>query len=94
MRSPIVYVSVYPLMISWMPKLTYMKLGMYIMAPESIATAYFINLSHQIMYPPVIARQRLGKNFTAAMNTHTEIEEFLDWSCYMSSVSYQRKVIF
>jgi hypothetical protein len=43
-----------------------MKLSMYIMAPKSISTACFINLSHQPMclyvYPPNVARQRIGKN--------------------------------
>jgi hypothetical protein len=58
-----------------------MKLGMYeyIMAPEPISTAYFINLSHQSVcllgngsvkcIPLFIARQRLGKHITAATNT-------------------------
>jgi hypothetical protein len=29
-----------------------MKLGMYIMAPEAISEAYFINPSHHCVYPP------------------------------------------
>jgi hypothetical protein len=33
----------------WMPEPIFMKLGMYVMEPESISTAYFINLSHQSM---------------------------------------------
>jgi hypothetical protein len=37
-----------------------------------------------------VARQRLGKNVTAATNTHT-IEELLDVSFYMRTVSYQRR---
>jgi hypothetical protein len=44
----------------------FMKLGMYIMAPEPFSTAYFINPSHQsvcvYVYPPIVVRQRLGKN--------------------------------
>jgi hypothetical protein len=44
----------------------FMKLGMYIMAPEPILKAYFINPSHQsvclYVYPFIIDRQRLGKN--------------------------------
>jgi hypothetical protein len=44
---------------------TVMKLGMYNMATEPIITAYFINPSHQsvclCVYPPIVARQRLGK---------------------------------
>jgi hypothetical protein len=66
------------------------------MAPESISSAYFINPSHQsvclYVYPPSIARQRIGKNVTVATNTHATIEELLDASFSMRSVSYQRKV--
>jgi hypothetical protein len=73
-----------------------MKLGTYIMAPEPISTAYFINLSHQSVclhvYPPIVARQGLGKNVTAATNTHATIEELLDASFSMRSMSYERKV--
>jgi hypothetical protein len=38
-----------------------------------------------------VARQRLGKNVTAATNTHTTIEELLDVSFSMRPVSYQRE---
>jgi hypothetical protein len=31
----------------WIPEPIFMKLGMYIMAPEPISTAYYINPSHQ-----------------------------------------------
>jgi hypothetical protein len=51
----------------------FMKLGMYIMAPEPISTAYFINPSHQFvcLYVslPTVAMQRLGKHVLAARNT-------------------------
>jgi hypothetical protein len=30
-----------------MPEPIFMKLGMYVMAPEPISTAYFIDLSHR-----------------------------------------------
>jgi hypothetical protein len=65
----------------------FMELGMYIMAPESISIAYFINPSHQslclYLYPPIVARQRLNKNVTAATNTHITVEELLDaFFCY------------
>jgi hypothetical protein len=80
----------------WMPKPIFMKVSMYIMAPESITTAYFMNSSHQsvclYMYPLFVARQRLGKNATAATNTHVTIEELLDVSFYMRFMSHQRKV--
>jgi hypothetical protein len=73
-----------------------MKLGMYIIVPESISTAYFKYPSHQsvclYVCPSIVARQRLGKSVTAAMNTHETIAELLDASFSMRSVWYQRKV--
>jgi hypothetical protein len=43
-----------------------MKLATYITAPKPISTAELTNPSHQsvclYMYPPIAARQRLGKN--------------------------------
>jgi hypothetical protein len=55
----------------------FMKLGMYIMAPEPMSMAYFLNPSHQsvclYVYPPIVAKQRLGKNVTAATYTHATI---------------------
>jgi hypothetical protein len=62
-----------------------MRLGMYIMAPEPISTAYFINPSHQsvclYVYPYIVARPGLGRNFTAATNTRETMEELLDGPC-------------
>jgi hypothetical protein len=40
---------------------------------------------------PLVASQRLGKNFTVATNTHATIEKSLDVSFSMRSVSYQGK---
>jgi hypothetical protein len=34
----------------WMRPPILMKLGLYVMLPEPISTAYFINLSHQPVY--------------------------------------------
>jgi hypothetical protein len=80
----------------YVPEIIFVKLGMYIMEPEPISTAYFINLSDQpvclYVYPPLLDRQRLSKCVTAATNTHETIEESLDASFSMWSVSYQRKV--
>jgi hypothetical protein len=70
----------------------FMKLGMYIMAAEPISTAYFINTSHLYVYPRTVARQRLGKNVTAATKTYVTIEELLDASFSMRCMSYQMKV--
>jgi hypothetical protein len=57
----------------WMAEPVFMQLGMYIMAPEPISTAYFINPCHQsvclYVYLFIVARQRLGKNVSAATNT-------------------------
>jgi hypothetical protein len=42
----------------------FMELGAYIMTPEPIPTAYFINSSHQFVCPcvyPNVVRQLLGK---------------------------------
>jgi hypothetical protein len=79
-----------------MPEPICMKLGMYIMAPEPISAVYFINSSHQFVclqvYPPIIARQWLGKIVTAAMNTCVTVEELLGVLFSMWPVSYQRKV--
>jgi hypothetical protein len=74
----------------------FMKRGMYVMTPEPISTLYFVNPSHQsvclYVYPIVVARQRLDKSVPAATNAHATIEELLDTSFYMRSVSYQRKL--
>jgi hypothetical protein len=55
-----------------------------------------MNPSHQSVRPyvyfPIVARQRFGKNVTAATNTQGTIEELLNASFSMRSVSYQRKV--
>jgi hypothetical protein len=42
--------------------------------------------------PRNVARQRLGKNVTAAINTHATKEKKLKASFSMRSVSYQRNV--
>jgi hypothetical protein len=79
-----------------MAKPIFIKLGMYIMAPETISTAYFLNPIHQSVclqvYLCPLARQRLGENVTAATNTHETIEELFDASFSMRSVSYLKKV--
>jgi hypothetical protein len=74
----------------WMPEPIFMKLGTYITEPEPISTAYFMNPSHQPVYTPIVARQRLGRSVTAATNTHATIDEFLDASFFMRSMSYRR----
>jgi hypothetical protein len=67
----------------------FMKLGMYIMAPKPISTSYLSPSQQSVclyVYPPIVARQRLGKNVTTAKNTHAAIEKLLDASFSMRSV--------
>jgi hypothetical protein len=40
------------------------------------------------VYTPIIVRQRLSKNVTAATNTHAKIEEMLEASFSMQFMSY------
>jgi hypothetical protein len=60
----------------------FMKLGMYIMTRDPISVACFINPSSQpvclYVYPLIVARQRLGKDVTAATNTDATIASLLD----------------
>jgi hypothetical protein len=62
--------------------------SMYIIAPEPISTAHFINPSHQsvclYMHPPNVVRQR--------QKIHAAIEELLDASFPIWSVLYQTRV--
>jgi hypothetical protein len=44
-----------------MPEPIFMKLGMYIVEPERVSEAYFINPSHQSVYQPIVARKRFDK---------------------------------
>jgi hypothetical protein len=73
-----------------------MKLGMHIMAPKPISTADFINPSYQsaclYVYPLIVALQGFRRNVTAATNTQATIEDLLEASFSMRSLSHQRKV--
>jgi hypothetical protein len=40
----------------------------------------------------IVARQRLGKNVAETKNTHATVEDLMDSSFSMRSVSHQRKV--
>jgi hypothetical protein len=63
--------------------------------PKHISTAYFINPSYHSVclfaYRLIFARQQLGKNLTAAKNTHKTVDDLLDAWFSMRSVSYQGK---
>jgi hypothetical protein len=57
------------------------NLGMYIIAPELIPMAYFINPSYRslsIWVSFIFARQRISEKVIAAMNTHATVEEMFD----------------
>jgi hypothetical protein len=58
---------------------------------------YTSQISHQsvclYVYPPIVARQLLGKYVTAATNVYATIEELLDASFSMKCVSCQRKTV-
>jgi hypothetical protein len=76
-----------------MPEPNFMKLGMYIMVSEPNSTAYKSLPSVCVcVYPLIISRQRLGKKFAAATNTHATKEEFLEASFSMRSLSYHEKL--
>jgi hypothetical protein len=58
-----------------MNELIFVKLDVFIMAPESISTACFVYSSHQTACKlPAVAGKRLGKNITAESNTQETIE--------------------
>jgi hypothetical protein len=64
-----------------------MKLCMYVMVFKPISTASLC----LYVYLPIVARQRLGTNVTAAENTQVNIVKLLDASFSMRYVSYHEK---
>jgi hypothetical protein len=91
-----------------MPESIFIKLGMYIMAPEPISTVYLINLSHQSVsiclllslqdngsvkcIPPFGARQRLGKDVPRATNTRNSGRIFGGVMLYAVRVLYKESL--
>jgi hypothetical protein len=79
-----------------------MKLGMYIVTPEPISTAYFLNPSINLYMciPPIIARQWLRKFFpyfgrkAAARYTsssgkeYTQNRRIIGWACLFIPLSF------
>jgi hypothetical protein len=58
-----------------MPEPIFMKLGMYIMVPESISTEYFVNPSHQTVCLYVYPLPLLGNGsvkMLAGQRIHTQ----------------------
>jgi hypothetical protein len=74
-----------------MPEPNFQKLGMYIMASDPISTAYFINPSHQTVYPPMLLSNGSIDTFPR-QQLHTIIKELLEAWFSMRSVFYQRRV--
>jgi hypothetical protein len=54
-----------------------------------MTSRYCLRVRACLCIPPIVARQRLGKNVSAVTNTHATIEELLDESFSMWAVSYQ-----
>jgi hypothetical protein len=85
-----------PLINFQMPEPVFMKLGVYIMAPEPFSAAYVMKPSHQsvclYVYTHLVARPRIGKNVTAATNRQATIEQLFDALFSVRHMSYQRRV--
>jgi hypothetical protein len=68
-----------------------MNCGVCALAFKPFSTAHFINPSPQsvclCVYPPVVVRQRLSENVTAVKNARPTIEELLDASFSVLSLS-------
>jgi hypothetical protein len=78
-------------------KFVIMLLRIHKSIPHKSATElFFINPSHQsvsvYVYPFDVAMQRLGKNVTAATNTHETTEELLDDSFSVLFIQFQGKL--
>jgi hypothetical protein len=78
-----------------MPEPIFMKLGMYVMVPEPISAAYFINPTHQSVCLYVYTYSRYRCQATALLTEPLQsatIEELLDALFSVRSVLYQRDV--
>jgi hypothetical protein len=76
----------------WMPKPIFMKLAVYIMAPEPNLNDILHKSLPWVCAFLYVVRQRLSKNVTATTNTHETTEELLDASFSMQSMSHERRV--
>jgi hypothetical protein len=70
--------------------LSFLGTGLLKIRKEAYETTWLSECMY--MYTLIVARQRLGKHFPRAMNTLVTMEELLDASFSMGSVSYQSKV--
>jgi hypothetical protein len=56
-----------------MPEQIFIERGIYVMTPELVSMASFINPSHQSVRPKAyVSSQLLGKNVTTATNTQQQ----------------------
>jgi hypothetical protein len=71
----------------------YLKFRVYIMAPELISVACFINPHHAFFYlcPRYRYRKRLGNTVNATTNTHATIECLLGASFSIGSMLIERR---
>jgi hypothetical protein len=97
MQSPCcLYVCVFLHINSRMPEQIFLKLDMYIMAPEPISTAYFINPSRQSVCMYVYPRVSLLGNGSIDTFQWQRIQAtvggLLEASFSIRSVSYQMRV--
>jgi hypothetical protein len=75
------------------PEQIFMKLVMYIMAPEPISTVYFKNPSHKpvsLCILPAVARQRLGKHVPTATKN---FEGVIFYEVRVVSKEYRRIIL-
>lgn len=56
----------------------------------SLYPSYCLNVGIEEPEKMTVVKQQFNKQFPIATNTHATIEEFLDASLSMQSVSYQR----
>jgi hypothetical protein len=78
-----------------MPEPIFMKLGTYIMPPDPISTAYFINPSDQSVCLYVYPLSLLDNGWVNTFprhRIHATVEELLTGSFSVRSVSYEKRV--
>jgi hypothetical protein len=74
----------------WRPEPVFMKLGTWAHL-NGVLHKSLPSVCVSVCFPPIVARQRLARNVTAAVNTQAPIEKLLNASFYMRSVSYKKK---
>jgi hypothetical protein len=79
-----------------MPEPNFIKLNIYVMTPDPILAAYFINPTHQsaclYVYPKSLLDNGSVRTFLLQRMHATVIEELLDASLYVQPILYETKV--